>query len=116
MYMDLTLITKLVSSVLKSSYSYFHVTDHMLCNRQTEFFGTFTYNFLKKLAKFTLQYPGASTTKQQFRFIFTRAYEISCKMETVKSFLATGIWPTNRMNVGHIYSAHQSLSKFRSYS
>ena len=43
-------------------------------------------------AKPTVQYPGISITKRQFRFIFTRAYEISCKVETVKSsFRATGI-------------------------
>ena len=76
----------------------------MLCNRQTGFFGAFKHNFSKELAKFTVQYPGISITKRQFPFIFTKAYELSCKMETVKSSfqnLATGIWPTNRMNVDH---------------
>ena len=61
-----------------------------------------------------MQYPGVSITKRQFPFIFTKAYEISCKMETVKSsFWATGIWPTNRTNVYHNLfnpsKAYQSL-------
>ena len=61
------------------------------------FFGAFKRNFSKELAKLTVQYPSVSITKQQFHFIFTRAYEISCKMETVtSSFWVTGIWPTNR--------------------
>ena len=85
MDMDLILITMLVSSLLKikPSYSDFHLIHHMYWNRKTGFFGAFKHNFLKEFAKFTVQYPGVSITKKQVSFIFTRTYEISCKMETV---------------------------------
>ena len=77
-------------------------TSHVVQPTDRGFFGAFKYNFSEELAKFTVQYPSVSITKQQFPFTFTRAYELSCKMETVKSpFWATGIWPTNRMNVDH---------------
>ena len=77
-------------------------TSHALQPTDRGFFGAFKHNFSKELAKFTVQYPGVSIAKRQFPFIFTRAYEISCKMETVKSlFRATGICSTNRMNVDH---------------
>ena len=89
-------------------------TSHAVQPTDRVFFGAFKHNFSKELAKFTVQYPGVSITKRQFPFIFTRAYELSCKMETVKSsFRATGIWPTDRMNVDHNLfnpsKAYQSL-------
>ena len=69
---------------------------------------------MKELAKFTVQHPGASITKQQPPFISTKVYELSCKMETVKlSFWVTGIWLTDRMNIdNNLFNpskAYQSL-------
>ena len=89
-------------------------TSHAVQPTDRGFFGAFKHNFWKEPAKFTVQYPGVSITKRQFPFIFTKAYEISCKMETVKSsFWATGIWRTNRTNVYHNLfnpsKAYQSL-------
>ena len=102
---DHTLITTLVSFVprIKSFCSDFHLIHYMLCNYQTgDFLWVFKHNFLKEFTKFAVQYPSVSITKQQFPFIFTWAYELSRKMETVKSsFQATGIWLTDRINIDH---------------
>ena len=89
-------------------------TSHAVQSTDRGFFGAFKHNFSKELTKLTVQYPGISITRRQFPFIFTKAYELSCKMETVKSsFRATGIWPTNRMSVDHDLfnpsKAYQSL-------
>ena len=77
-------------------------TSHVIQPTDTGFFGAFKHNFSKETAKFTVEHPGVLITKCQFVYIFMKAYESSCKMETVKSsFWATGIWPTDRLQVDH---------------
>ena len=77
-------------------------TSHALQPTDRGYFGAFKHNFSKEVAKFTVEYPGVSITKRQFPVIFTKAYELSCKMDTVmSSFRTTGIWPTNRLSVDH---------------
>ena len=77
-------------------------TSHVIQPTDRGFFGAFKHNFSKETAKFTVEHPGVSITKRQFPYVFTKAYESSCKMETVKSsFWATGIWPTDRLQVDH---------------
>ena len=77
-------------------------TSHAIQPTDRGFFGAFKHNFSKETAKFTVEHPGVSITKRQFPYIFTKAYKSSCKMETIKSsFRATGIWPTDRLQVDH---------------
>ena len=77
-------------------------TSHAIQPTDRGFSGAFKHNFSKETAKFTVEHPGVSITKCQLPYIFTKAYESSCKMETLKSsFRATGIWPTDRLQVDH---------------
>ena len=92
-------------------------TSHALQPTDRGFFGAFKHNFAKEVAKFTVQYPGVAITKRQLPTIFTNAYELSCKMDTViSSFRTTGIWPTNRLSVDHnlfnpANAYHENLSQ-----
>ena len=102
MGMELTLITTLVSFLLKiksfSSASYIPC-----CTTDRGFFGAFKHNFSKEPAKLTVQYPSISILTWQFPFIFTRAYELSCKTNGSSHIIISGnrYLDDYRMNIDH---------------
>ena len=68
-------------------------TSHAIKPTAHGFFAAFKANFSKEVGKFTLEYPGISITKRTFPTIFSKANEVSCRVEVVKSsFRTTGIW------------------------
>ena len=77
-------------------------TSHAVQPTDRGYFGSFKASFQKDVAKFTVEYPGASVTKRTFPTIFMKAFDATCRADIVKSsFRVTGIWPTNRFNVDH---------------
>ena len=77
-------------------------TSHALQPTDRGFFSVFKSNFSKEVAKFSLEHPGVTITKRTFPTIFSRAYDVSCSADTVKSsFRTTGIWPVDRLKVDH---------------
>ena len=77
-------------------------TSHALQPTDRGYFSAFKSNFSKDIAKFTVEHAGVSITKRIFPTVFTSAYEISSRVDVVKSsFWVTGIWPVNRVKVDH---------------
>ena len=77
-------------------------TSHALQPTDRGYFSAFKSNLSKEVAKFTVEHAGVSITKRIFPTVFTRAYEISSRVDVVKSsFGVTGIWPVNRIKVDH---------------
>lgn len=77
-------------------------SSHALQPADRGFFRTFTSNFMKKVAKFSVQYLGVSFKKRTFSRIFTKAFEQTCRADLIKgSFRVSGIWPINQVNLDH---------------